>query len=165
MPVLTQLRDEMDRVRERELAAALRRLGDLTPEQRAAVEHFSQSLMNKFLHEPSVRLRAAAANGRGLGVVDAARYLFALDDRGRRRRAGRRRPTHASDHEPDETHEARRSSPAGRASSARTSAERFLAEGWTVHVLDNLVTGKRENVPARRRRSTSSTSATRRRRR
>jgi hypothetical protein len=28
-----------------------------------------------------VRLRAAAANGRGLGVVDAARYLFALDER------------------------------------------------------------------------------------
>jgi hypothetical protein len=36
--------------------------------------------MNKFLHEPSVRLRAAAANGRGLGVVDAARYLFALGE-------------------------------------------------------------------------------------
>ena len=35
--------------------------------------------MNKFLHEPTVRLRAAAANGRGLGVVDAARYLFGLD--------------------------------------------------------------------------------------
>ena len=34
--------------------------------------------MNKFLHEPSVRLRAAAANGRGLGVVDALRYLFDL---------------------------------------------------------------------------------------
>jgi UDP-glucose 4-epimerase len=27
-------------------------------------------------------------------------------------------------------------------------AERFLAEGWTVHVMDNLVTGKRENLPA-----------------
>ena len=38
--------------------------------------------MNKFLHEPSVRLKAAAANGRGLGVVDAARYLFALGERG-----------------------------------------------------------------------------------
>ncbi|PYP75164.1 MAG: glutamyl-tRNA reductase [Gemmatimonadetes bacterium] len=81
VPVVTQFRDEMNRVRERELAAALRRLGELTPEQRAAVEHFSQSLMNKFLHEPTVRLRAAAANGRGLGVVDAARYLFALDER------------------------------------------------------------------------------------
>jgi glutamyl-tRNA reductase len=81
VPVLTQFRAEMDRVRERELAAALRRLSDLSPAQRAAVEHFSHSLMNKFLHEPSVRLRAAAANGRGLGVVDAARYLFALDER------------------------------------------------------------------------------------
>ena len=27
-------------------------------------------------------------------------------------------------------------------------AERFLAEGWTVHILDNLVTGKRETLPA-----------------
>ncbi|MEO5815737.1 MAG: glutamyl-tRNA reductase [Gemmatimonadaceae bacterium] len=81
VPVLTQLREEMHRVRERELAAVMRKLGDLTPEQRAMVERFSQSLTNKFLHEPSVRLRAAAANGRGLGVVDAARYLFALDER------------------------------------------------------------------------------------
>ena len=81
VPVVTQFRDEMNRLRERELAAALRRLPDLTPEQRVALEHFSQALMNKFMHEPSVRLRAAAANGRGLGVVDAARYLFALDER------------------------------------------------------------------------------------
>jgi glutamyl-tRNA reductase len=81
VPVLTQFREEMNRVRERELAAAFRRLPDLTPAQRAAVEHLSHSLMNKFMHEPSVRLRAAAANGRGLGVVDAARYLFALDER------------------------------------------------------------------------------------
>jgi UDP-glucose 4-epimerase len=28
------------------------------------------------------------------------------------------------------------------------TAERFLAEGWTVHVVDNLATGKRENLPA-----------------
>jgi glutamyl-tRNA reductase len=81
VPVLTQLRNEMNRVRERELAAAMRRLGDLPPEQREVVEQLAQSLTNKFLHEPSVRLRAAAANGRGLGVVDAARYLFALDER------------------------------------------------------------------------------------
>jgi glutamyl-tRNA reductase len=51
----------------------------LSAEQAKGLENFSRSLMNKFLHEPSVRLRAAAANGRGLGVVDAARYLFALE--------------------------------------------------------------------------------------
>jgi UDP-glucose 4-epimerase len=27
-------------------------------------------------------------------------------------------------------------------------AERFLRESWTVHIIDNLVTGKRENLPA-----------------
>ena len=79
VPVVREFREEMDRLRSTELAAALRRLGPLSPEQAESIEHFSKSLMNKFLHEPSVRLRAAAANGRGLGVVDAARYLFGLE--------------------------------------------------------------------------------------
>ncbi|MFL5463031.1 MAG: glutamyl-tRNA reductase [Gemmatimonadaceae bacterium] len=79
VPVVREFREEMDRVRSAELAAAFRRLGPLTAEQAEAIESFSKSLMNKFMHEPSVRLKAAAANGRGLGVVDAARYLFALD--------------------------------------------------------------------------------------
>jgi glutamyl-tRNA reductase len=81
VPVVREFREEMDRVRSAELAIALKRIGPLSPEQQGAVEHFSRALMNKFLHEPSVRLRAAAANGRGLGVVDAARYLFALGEK------------------------------------------------------------------------------------
>ncbi|HEX2724164.1 MAG TPA: glutamyl-tRNA reductase [Gemmatimonadaceae bacterium] len=79
VPVVTQFRAEMERVRSDELALALRRISGLSAEQAEGLEVFSRSLMNKFLHEPSVRLRAAAANGRGLGVVDAARYLFALE--------------------------------------------------------------------------------------
>ena len=81
VPVVRSFREEMDKVRSTELAAAFRRLGPLSPEQAEQIEHFSKALMNKFLHEPSVRLKAAAANGRGLGVVDAARYLFALEDK------------------------------------------------------------------------------------
>jgi glutamyl-tRNA reductase len=79
VPVVTEFRTHMDRVREEELTAALRKIDGLTDEQAKGLENFSRSLMNKFLHEPSVRLRAAAANGRGLGVVDVARYLFALE--------------------------------------------------------------------------------------
>jgi glutamyl-tRNA reductase len=79
VPVVTEFRSHMDRVRAEELSLAVRRIGGLTDEQLKGLESFSKSLMNKFLHEPSVRLRAAAANGRGLGVVDAARYLFALE--------------------------------------------------------------------------------------
>jgi glutamyl-tRNA reductase len=73
------MRAQMDVVRERELAETLRRLQHLSPAERSAVEDLSRKLMNKFLHEPSIRLRAAAANGRGLGVVDTARYLFGLE--------------------------------------------------------------------------------------
>jgi len=79
VPVVTEFRTRMDEIREAELTAALRRIGGLSEEQVKGLDSFSRSLMNKFLHEPSVRLRAAAANGRGLGVVDAARYLFALE--------------------------------------------------------------------------------------
>jgi glutamyl-tRNA reductase len=79
VPVVTQFRAKMDRIRAKELADALKRLKHLGPEEQAVVERLSHSIMNKFLHEPSVRLKAAAANGRGLGVVDAARYLFGLE--------------------------------------------------------------------------------------
>jgi glutamyl-tRNA reductase len=79
VPVVADFRSRMDRVRANELSVALRRIGGLSPEQASGIEYFSRALMNKFLHEPSVRLRAAAANGRGLDVVDAARYLFALE--------------------------------------------------------------------------------------
>jgi len=79
VPVVADFRSRMDQVRADELANAMRRLGNLSPQQTEALDHFSRALMNKFLHEPSVRLRAAAANGRGLGVIDAARYLFGLE--------------------------------------------------------------------------------------
>ncbi len=82
VPTLTEMRSRMESVREREVSDALRRLEHLAPAERAVVEELSRSLMNKFLHEPSVRLRAAASNGRGLGVVDTVRYLFGLERSG-----------------------------------------------------------------------------------
>jgi glutamyl-tRNA reductase len=81
VPVLAEMRSRMDALRLREVTDALRHLPNLTADERARIEEFSRSLMNKFLHEPTVRLRAAAANGRGLGVVDTARYLFNLESR------------------------------------------------------------------------------------
>jgi len=81
VPVLSEMRSRMEDVRQRELAAALRRLQHLPPAERAVVEELSKTLMNKFLHEPTVRLRTAASTGRGLGIVDAVRYLFGLERR------------------------------------------------------------------------------------
>ena len=36
--------------------------------------------MNKFLHEPSVRLQRRRGERSGLGIVDTVRYLFALGE-------------------------------------------------------------------------------------
>jgi glutamyl-tRNA reductase len=79
VPVLMEMRERMDSLRAREVENALRRLRHLPESDRAAIEELSKSLMNKFLHAPTVGLRAAAANGRGLGVVDTVRYLFGLE--------------------------------------------------------------------------------------
>jgi glutamyl-tRNA reductase len=79
VPVVTQFRSRMEQLREQELAEALKRLSHLSADDRLTIERLSRSMMNKFMHEPSVRLKAAAANGRGLGIVDAARYLFGLE--------------------------------------------------------------------------------------
>jgi glutamyl-tRNA reductase len=81
VPVLTAMRDRMEEIRANELVDTMRRLQHLPPAERAVVEELSRTLMNKFLHEPTVRLRAAASNGRGLGVVDTVRYLFGLERR------------------------------------------------------------------------------------
>ena len=78
VPVVTELRASAEEMRAREVAQLLRRMPNLAPSERDAIEQLSRALMNKFLHEPSVRLRSAAANGRGLAIVDAARYLFGV---------------------------------------------------------------------------------------
>jgi glutamyl-tRNA reductase len=82
VPVLTLVREEIERLRRSELEVAHRRFGPLSDAQRETLDQFSTSLMNKFLHAPTVRLREAAGNGRGLGIVDAARYLFGVEEVG-----------------------------------------------------------------------------------
>src|SRR6185503_2414665 len=72
-------RDRMEATRQAELERALKRLGHLDPADRERVEHLTRALMNKFLHEPTVRLRAAAGNGHGTQLAEALRLLFDLD--------------------------------------------------------------------------------------
>ena len=80
VPVLKELRDQMERVRADEVDRALRRM-HLSPEDRAQVEHFSHALLNKFLHQPTIALKEAAGAGRGYGLLEAIKRLFGLERR------------------------------------------------------------------------------------
>lgn len=80
VPLIRAMRDRAEEVRRLEVEKALRRLDHLGPDDRAAVEKLTRQILNKVLHQPTVRLREAASQGNGLAVVHAARYLFDTDD-------------------------------------------------------------------------------------
>jgi glutamyl-tRNA reductase len=80
VPLIRQLRGRAEELREAETARALRSLRHLSDEDRAAVDNLTRQLLNKVLHAPTARLRAAAAEGREDDIAQAARYLFGLDN-------------------------------------------------------------------------------------
>ena len=79
-PLVTALRAHADHVREREVARSRAKLAGLTPEQRDAVDGLARSLVQKLLHEPTVRLKDAAGTARGALYADALVELFGLPE-------------------------------------------------------------------------------------
>ena len=80
LPVITDLRQKAEAVRQRELDRTLRHLPHLDPQTREHIEHLSRSLVNKLLHEPTVRLRAEAGNGQAAKYAETVRHLFGLTE-------------------------------------------------------------------------------------
>ncbi len=78
-PLIGQLRERAETLRQAELTRARRKLGELTPEQAEAVDALTRQLVAKLLHEPSVRLKADAGTSRGERNAAAVRDLFDLD--------------------------------------------------------------------------------------
>jgi glutamyl-tRNA reductase len=79
VPAIKEFRSRMDALRTAELERALKRLDHLSPDDRARVEQFSQALLNKFLHQPTLALKEAAEQGRGYGLLEALRRLFGME--------------------------------------------------------------------------------------
>jgi len=78
VPAIASLRARAEEIRLRELDRAERRLADLSPEERRAVEAVTVQIVNKLLHDPTVRLKEAAAGADGAAYADAIRHLFGL---------------------------------------------------------------------------------------
>ncbi|HLU26646.1 MAG TPA: glutamyl-tRNA reductase [Longimicrobiales bacterium] len=77
-PLIRELRERAERVRQAEVERVMRKLAHLGEADREAVEALTKQILNKVLHDPTVRLREAAADGNAVQVVEAARYLFRL---------------------------------------------------------------------------------------
>jgi glutamyl-tRNA reductase len=69
-------------LRQQELSRAMQHLSPtLSEREMAVVQELSTRLMNKLLHTPMVRLKAAAADGQGHIYAEALRYLFDLEEK------------------------------------------------------------------------------------
>ncbi len=79
VPAIKEFRSRMDTLRAAELERVLKQLDHLSPDDRARLEQFSQALLNKFLHQPTLALKEAAEQGRGYGLLEALRRLFGME--------------------------------------------------------------------------------------
>jgi glutamyl-tRNA reductase len=80
-PVITDLRQKAEAIRQKELDRAIRRLGPLDDDAARQLDRFSRSLVNKLLHDPTVRLRDKAGREQDMtGYVQTVRDLFGLEE-------------------------------------------------------------------------------------
>ena len=75
-PLVTSLRDRAEEVRRSELLRFRTKLSALDEETRNTVDALTHGIINKLLHEPTVRLKEAAGTARGELYSDALASLF-----------------------------------------------------------------------------------------
>jgi glutamyl-tRNA reductase len=80
VPAIASLRRSADRIRTTELRRVESKLGRLSPRERELVESLTAQIMNKFLHEPTVRMKRAATGPAGPAYAGAVQHLFGMGD-------------------------------------------------------------------------------------
>jgi len=78
LPLIADLRQQAEAIRQAELNKTLRRLPDLDEAGRARIEALTQALVKKLLDTPTNRLRAQANTPSAPEYADVARTLFGL---------------------------------------------------------------------------------------
>ncbi len=79
-PTIAALVSKADEVRRAQLDAVGKRLGDLSREEAAAVDHLTRRIISKLLHVPITRAKEASSSKQGYLYLNALRDLFELDD-------------------------------------------------------------------------------------
>jgi glutamyl-tRNA reductase len=79
-PIIRQLREGWQEVREQELTRLFNKLPDLSEYQRREISQSFERYVNKLLHPPLESLRDESRSGTPHGLLDALRKLFRLGD-------------------------------------------------------------------------------------
>lgn len=79
LPLIADLRQQAETIRQLEVAKTFRRLPDLSEAERARIEAMTQALVKKLLESPTRRLRVEATSPQAPDYAAVARMLFGLD--------------------------------------------------------------------------------------
>jgi glutamyl-tRNA reductase len=79
VPIIVDMRNRADCIRQDELQKAIRRMPDLTPEMEQQIDILTKSIVSKILHKPTTRLRQEATSHNAADYASIARALFGLD--------------------------------------------------------------------------------------
>lgn len=79
-PVITDLRSWAQAVADQELETAMQKLGHLDDKSKRVVARMAHRIINRFLHEPTHRLRDHAHIGNAEYFTNVVRELFPLDE-------------------------------------------------------------------------------------
>jgi glutamyl-tRNA reductase len=77
-PVMTQLKDKMEFLREKMLKRTMVKLPDLDERERRAVENLSKMLLRKFLRDPMMAMQEAAGTEQETFYRRAIKEMFNL---------------------------------------------------------------------------------------
>lgn len=78
-PAIRSLRDRAEEIRQGELARVEGAWDTLSDADRERLEALTKAIVNKLLHEPTVRARAAARESEGLRHLESLQHLFGLE--------------------------------------------------------------------------------------
>lgn len=78
-PLVAELRQRAERIRQAEVARTLRHLGQVDDDTEHHIHHLSRALVNKLLHEPTVRMKALAQRDQDDVYLSALCDIFGLD--------------------------------------------------------------------------------------
>ena len=79
LPLIIELRQQVNAIRQAELDKAIRRMTDLPPEAEQRIDALTKSIVQKILHNPTIRLREVAGSSDARDYADITRRLFGLD--------------------------------------------------------------------------------------
>jgi glutamyl-tRNA reductase len=78
-PAIAELRERAEEIRRDELARVESQWDSISEADRERLHAVTKGIVNKLLHEPTVRVRAAAAEGDALRHLESLRHLFGLE--------------------------------------------------------------------------------------